>query len=78
VAVDRQGALLVADDVGNVIWRVQGAAAVPVAAPAVPVAALVVLVVPVPADVRAGNVGHRAALGVGVVAATRTSCNHNS
>ena len=34
VAVDRQGALLVADDVGNVIWRVQGAAAVPVAAPA--------------------------------------------
>ena len=25
VAVDRQGALLVADDVGNVIWRVSGA-----------------------------------------------------
>jgi glucose/arabinose dehydrogenase len=27
VAVDRRGALLVADDVGNVIWRVQGAQA---------------------------------------------------
>ena len=25
VALDRQGALLVADDVGNVIWRVAGA-----------------------------------------------------
>jgi glucose/arabinose dehydrogenase len=27
VAIDRQRALLVADDVGNVIWRVSGAAA---------------------------------------------------
>ena len=27
VAVDRTGAVLVADDVGNVIWRVQPAAA---------------------------------------------------
>ncbi|MBA3403647.1 MAG: sorbosone dehydrogenase family protein, partial [Gemmatimonadaceae bacterium] len=27
VAVDRRGALLVADDVGNVVWRVTGAAA---------------------------------------------------
>lgn len=26
VAVDRGGALLVADDVGNVVWRVSGAA----------------------------------------------------
>ncbi|MCY1545796.1 hypothetical protein D9M68_817550 [compost metagenome] len=24
VAIDRQGALLVADDVGNAIWRVEG------------------------------------------------------
>ncbi|MGH6612172.1 MAG: sorbosone dehydrogenase family protein, partial [Burkholderiaceae bacterium] len=27
VAIDRQGALLVADDVGNVIWRVTSAGA---------------------------------------------------
>ena len=27
VAVDRAGALLVADDVGNIVWRVQSAAA---------------------------------------------------
>ena len=26
VALDRRGALLVADDVGNVVWRVTGAA----------------------------------------------------
>jgi glucose/arabinose dehydrogenase len=26
VAIDKRGALLVADDVGNVIWRVSGAA----------------------------------------------------
>jgi len=26
VAIDRRGALLVADDVGNVIWRVTGSA----------------------------------------------------
>lgn len=51
---------------------------VPVAAPAVPVVAPVALVAPVPADVRVGNVDHRAVLGVGVVAATRMSCNHNS
>jgi len=28
VAVDKRGALLVADDVGNVIWRVTGSASV--------------------------------------------------
>ena len=27
VAIDRQGALLVADDVGNTVWRVTGSAA---------------------------------------------------
>jgi glucose/arabinose dehydrogenase len=27
VAIDRRGALLVADDVGNVIWRVSASAA---------------------------------------------------
>jgi hypothetical protein len=37
VAVDRSGALLVADDVGNVIWRVTRAAAGTPASPALPV-----------------------------------------
>jgi hypothetical protein len=27
VAIDRRGALLVADDVGNTVWRVTGSAA---------------------------------------------------
>ncbi len=26
VAIDKQGALLIADDVGNVVWRVKSAA----------------------------------------------------
>lgn len=52
----------------------------PVAASA-PAAVLVVravLVVLAPAGVRAGNVVHRAALGAGVVAATKMNCNHSS
>lgn len=36
VAIDKQGALLVADDVGNTVWRVTGANAKPAAATGVP------------------------------------------
>ncbi|MBC7377983.1 MAG: sorbosone dehydrogenase family protein, partial [Burkholderiaceae bacterium] len=39
VAIDKRGALLVADDVGNVIWRVTSAAAGTSPAPVKPAAA---------------------------------------